>query len=45
MYVKILDKKVEFINKYPLEYKGYNACVNSNKDKIFMKPDINEKYK
>ena len=45
MYVKILDKKVEFINKYPLEYKGYNTCVNSNEDKIFMKPDINEKYK
>ena len=45
MYVKIIDKKVEFINKYPLEYTGYNGCVNSNKDKNFMKPDITEKYK
>lgn len=45
MYVKILDKKVQFINKYPIEYKGYNACVTANKDTIFTNPDINEKYK
>jgi hypothetical protein len=45
MYVKIFDKKVQFVDKYPLEYKGYNSCVNSHKDKIFTNPDINERYK